>query len=258
MKSTELGKSAPFSVLCLFLLAMSCTDAGAASPTDSIPGAHVANDDSAVGCSNKCDGGLSDGGLSDTGPGDTGPGDTGPGNTRLSDAGPSDAGLSEGGLGGGVKGCPSEALYGWSKNLWPDPTKIPVCFWDEDPSSESAKLIRSIVTEQYGKAGLGFSGWGRCGTADPCAIKVSLHSISSGLADVGRTCWSNEWSTGFPGGAANIRYYALHEFGHNLGMSGDFDQSKCTSVMCNGYEYDDFGATLTECDVNTIRHAYGL
>jgi hypothetical protein len=136
--------------------------------------------------------------------------------------------------------------------LWPEPTKIPVC-WETDFTvrQDYKDEIQRIVNEQYGRAGFSFVGWKICNprdSSDTVRIKIrefknlvggagnlsnrfGTLKIGDGLVYLDHLVYWNktldlpetvvfEDKTLCPSdnGMNCVRSYALHEFGHVLGL----------------------------------------
>ncbi len=58
--------------------------------------------------------------------------------------------------------APSEAAL-VSPNLWPDGKRIPICWYQLKSEYEPlAKTFQKLIESEYARAGIGFTGWGKC------------------------------------------------------------------------------------------------
>lgn len=130
----------------------------------------------------------------------------------------------------------------------PDTTQV-VC-WDvpsNDGNGKARELIAEIVTRQYSRAGLSFTGWGLCSSTpaqpkplviqvadaqpwgwfgcqqtDPWCVRLNL-SFKNWPSDT--DCKQQDWDVAWACNCKDTRYYnvclksfALHEFAHAIGL----------------------------------------
>lgn len=111
-----------------------------------------------------------------------------------------------------------------TSNRWKDPQNIPVCFVNGDGTSTNEEYIRDLVTSEYAKAGLCFTGWTRCSANPPCP-SIRLHVGVPSDADgrwagesyVGAVCKvPHEWTVWLR--TDQLNHATVHEFGHAIGL----------------------------------------
>ncbi|MGE0172071.1 MAG: hypothetical protein AB7T49_04770 [Oligoflexales bacterium] len=137
--------------------------------------------------------------------------------------------------------------------LWPNPDDIPVCWKDDFVITQAFKdEVRRFVTRKYGEVGFHFTGWGPCIQTDRLVVQVKIRDGQPGFPGTPNVSgllgtkvnpvfgpvvyldhapyWNKDTNEPKRGvltsilscpaeGALNcIRNYALHEFGHVLGL----------------------------------------
>ena len=116
---------------------------------------------------------------------------------------------------------------------------IPVCFEQIDGYSKDKETVRDAVNKEFAKAGIKFSNWGGCGQDDEgIRIRFVKEATISHTADFGSRingtfggmilALNPECSHTFTGSHCQANY-ALHEFGHALGMHHEMNRRSKTS-----------------------------
>jgi hypothetical protein len=118
-------------------------------------------------------------------------------------------------------------LLGDTARRWKDPKAIPVCFLNRNGDEADATSVRNVVTSEYQKAGICFSGWQRCSASTPCpAIRMHIGVPSgangqwAGQSYVGPATWAcndrSTWTVWIR--QDQLDWATVHEFGHAIGV----------------------------------------
>ena len=126
----------------------------------------------------------------------------------------------------------------WSMN------PIPVCFEQIEGYSKDKETVRNAVNKEFAKAGIKFSNWKGCGQNDEgIRIRFVKEATISHTADFGSRingtfggmilALNPECSHTFTGSHCQANY-ALHEFGHALGMHHEMNRRSKNSCGKQG------------------------